>query len=316
MKTVKFVMAILCLFSLALAQFGDSSGIGAGLMGGSNVGFGSHNSGSSVRSEPEFFHDGRDGDLRSIWSFGVNGFFIPPPDFAGLPFLATNGTIIPTAAVGLICFDGVGGCTLELTAVVGGNLGRQVFNVSMNKVRFISSLCRVRVSRLGRVVLTAKLSEVSSRLLPMSVLSVPIVVVAQLASRQLAFIEFDQLFVMQGQAVRIRRFDNFLNNNNNQDDRRNNGKDGVGGGMSIPGGPAPGPGAGSWGGDVMGGNFGNDHNNNNNDRNQNRMCPNLLDDSQFSDGSGSNDGGNRGNWGGGYGAYGGDGGGGGAYDGY
>jgi len=226
----------------------------------------------------------------------VNGFFIPPPDFAGLPFLATNGTIIPTSAVGLICFNGVGGCTLELTAVVGGNLGRQVFNVSMNKVRFISSLCRVRVSRLGRVVLTAKFSEVSSRLLPTSALSVPIVVVAQLASRQLAFIEFDQLFVMQGQAVRIRRFDNFLGNQ--------------GGGMGAPGSPSPG-GPGSWGG-VMGGNLGNNNNNDNNNRFG--VCPNLLDDSQFSDGfgSGSDNGGSSNNYGGGDGGYGG----GGAYDGY
>jgi len=241
--------------------------------------------------EAAFFHDGRDGDIRSLWSFGVNGFFVPPPDFAGLPFLSTNGTIIPTAAVGVICFDGLGGCSLELTAVVGGNLGRQVFNVSLNKIRLISSICRVRVSRLGRVVVTAKLAEVSSRLMPTAALSVPIVIIAQLASRSFGYIEFDQLFVMQGQLTRIRRFD-FLNNNNQ-------GGKHTGQNVPVSGGPGfGGPGAGNMWGDVMGGN-----NNNNNGNDRFGVCPNLLDDAQSSDYNGDDvyGSGRKGNYGaGGY----------------
>lgn len=272
------------LFCLSVAQYGDSSGIGAGMTLGGGNGFGNNagnnNNNNQNRPEPPFFRDGRDGDIRGLWSFGVNGFFIPPPDFAGLPFLSSNGTIIPTAAVGLICFDGVGGCTLELTAVVGGNLGRQVFNVSMNKVRFISNLCRVRVSRLGRVIVTAKLSEVSTRLLPVASLSIPIVIVAQLASRNFAFIEFDQLFVLEGQAVRIRRFD-LNNNNNNQDDKS------VG-----PGGPGGPNGMDNWG--NVAGTTGSSNRNNGNIGN---VCPNLLDDSQFSDNIGSGSGGSSNNHG-------------------
>jgi len=291
-----------------MAQYGDSSGIGAGLsfgnMMGNNGNNGKNNNNNNQHDEENFFFDGRDGDLRALWSFGVNGFFVPPPEFAGLPSLSTSGTIIPTSAVGLICFDGVGGCALELTAVVGGNLGRQVFNVSMNKIRFISSMCRARISRLGRVVVTAKLAEVSSRLLPMSSLSIPIVVVAQLASRNFAFVEFDQMFVMQGQAIRVRRFDNFLTSN--QGDNNNQGKNheggGMGGGPSFGGGPSsggPGSPGNVWGADVLGHND-NQNNNNNNNRN-NRFCPNLLDDSQFSDDFSSG----RGSYGNGGSSYGG-----------
>jgi hypothetical protein len=288
MTTILFLMALFCFCS---AQYGDSSG-GIGMTYGfsNGNGVGQDGSSSSSFSDSDFFHDGR--DLRSLWSFGVNGFFIPPPDFAGLPMLASNGTIIPTAAVGLFCLDGAGSCALELTAVVGGNLGSQVFNVSMNKVRLISSMCRVRVSRLGRVHITAKLSEVSTRLVPMPVLSIPLVIVAQLASNNFAFIAFDQLFVMEGQAIRIRRFDNFFNNNQNN----NHGdwsQPGIGGGngpsMGGPGGPGN-----TWG-NTMGGNFGN--NNNNNRRNNNGgVCPSLLED-MSSDGMGGGGNGGRGNFG-------------------
>jgi len=258
-----------------VAQYGDSSGIGAGLLGGvgNNGNIGNGNSGNSA---PNFFRDGRDGDIRGLWSFGVNGFFIPPPDFAGLPFLATNGTIIPTSAVGVICFDGIGGCSVELTAVVGGNLGRQVFNVSINKMRFISNLCRVRVSRLGRVILTAKFTEPSSHLFPAASLSVPIVIILQLASRQLAFIEFDQFLVLQGQSIRIRRFDNLFTQGGT-----NNGWTTSPNGPAIsgPGSSPSGTGGNGW---VMGGGANNGGTGNGN--NDNSVCPNLLDD-QSSDGN-------------------------------
>jgi len=290
MTTILFLMALFCLS--VQAQLGDSNGVGMTYGFANNgVSRGQDSSGTSF-SDSDFFHDGR--DFRSLWSFGVNGFFIPPPDFAGLPMLASNGTIIPTAAVGLICFDGAGSCSLEVTAVVGGNLGSQVFNVSMNKVRLITSMCRVRVSRLGRVVITAKLSEVSSRLVPMPTLSVPLVIVAQLASNNFAFIAFDQLFVMEGQAIRIRRLDNLFNNNNNNkqdDDQFGNGPSGPNGpGAGGPGGP------GTWGNAMGGGNLGNNNRRNNNNRG---VCPNLLEDLFDGTGNGGGNNGGRGNYGGG-----------------
>jgi len=234
----------------------------------------------------EFFRDGRDGDIQGIWSFGVNGFFIPPPDFAGLS-LSTSGTIIPTSAVGLICFDGVGGCTIELTAVVGGNLGRQVFNVTMNTIRFISSICRVRVSQFGRTTIQAKFAEVSTRLMPTSALSVPITIVLQLQSRQFAFIAFDTFFVMEGQALRINRFSKFINDF--QDDtasKQDNGPAGSGPSSGGPGLMSP---------NGMGSPLGNGNNKNNNN-NQNHgfgVCPSLLDtSSSFGSGDFDNSDGN------------------------
>jgi len=163
------------------------------------------------------FRDGQKQDVQGLWSFGVNGFFVPPPEFAGILGIA-NGTIIPTAAVGVFCGDGFGGCAIELTAVIGGNLGIQVFNVSFNKVRFVSNQCRYRVSPLGRVVITASFQEVSSRLISKHSLSPPIVLVVQLASNSFGFVEVDQLFVLEGEFVRIQRFNvlfNTLNGNNN-----------------------------------------------------------------------------------------------------
>jgi len=251
---------------------------------------------SSAASSP-FFRDGRDGDLQSIWSFGVNGFFIPPPGFAGVPGLATSGTIIPTSAVGLICFDGNGGCSLELTAVVGGNLGAQIFNVTMNTVRFISSICQARLSRLGRVIVRARLAEVTTRLLPTAALAIPITSIIQLSSARFGFIQFDDLFVLQGQLVRIERFANLLRG----DDQRSS-HGGTKGGMGAPGAPGPGVGApggppGSGGGgigaagkdgfDGIGQGRGND--NNFGSGFGFGVCPNLIDNTgMFFDGMGGN----------------------------
>jgi hypothetical protein len=196
-----------------------------------------------------FFRDGRDGDIQGVWSFGVNGFFIPPPGFAGL-VLDESGTIIPTAAVGLICFDGAGGCSIELSAVVGGTLGSQVFNVTMNRLRFISSICRVRVSRFGRVTVFAKLTEVSTRLMTMSSLNLPLTIFLQLASKSFGFIAFDQFFVLDGQAVRIQRFAKLVNDFDNDNDKEHDDDNGNGNGNGV------GTGHGNGGPSSGGGNYG------------------------------------------------------------
>jgi len=256
--------------------------LGVAIAGPTDGGVLSSSSSSSVSSSP-FFRDGRDGDLQSIWSFGVNGFFIPPPDFAGVPGIAA-GTIIPTSAVGLICFDGNGGCSLEFTAVVGGNLGRQIFNVTMNTIRFISSLCQARLSRLGRVIVRARLAEVSTRLLPTTSLAIPITSIIQLSSSRFGFIEFDTLFVLQGQLVRIERFVNLLRGNDQNDHKDSNGKDGVGapgpgappGGKSGPGGPGT-PGSAMPLGGRSGDGDGHRNNGNANSGFGFGVCPNLID---------------------------------------
>jgi len=233
---------------------------------------------SILTSSSEFFHDGRDGDLRSIWAFGVNGFFIPPAGFAGIPGLGTSGTIIPTSAVGLLCFDGNGGCSLELSAVVGGNLGNQVFNVTMNRVRFVSSICRVSLSRLGRATIVTRLSEVSTRLLPATALALPIVVIAQLTSPNFAFIEFDTLFVMQGQAIKIQRFSQRGVQSSNKDVKGSPPSAGPGpSGPGSLGGPG-GPGGKVDGGGGTGGGLGSSHRDDDGAGDPfNGVCPNLID---------------------------------------
>jgi len=219
-------LCLLLLAALAIGQFADSSGfnvqptvtttaapgpgVGGGIPGGSSTTVISSNPFKDLNI---FFRDGQNQDLQGIWAFGTDGFFVPPSDFAGVIGLA-NGTIIPTATVGTFCFDGFGGCAAEVTAVIGGNLGSQVFNVSFNRIRLVTQQCRYRVSRLGRVIVTASFTEVSSRFMTRRSLNPPIFIFIQLSSNSFGFVEIDQLFVLEGEIVRIQRFNALFDNSN------------------------------------------------------------------------------------------------------
>jgi hypothetical protein len=143
----------------------------------------------------------------------------------------------------------------------------------------------------------------------MTALNQPVAIFAQLASRHFAFIELDQFFVLQGQAIRINKFTKFVNdfdtidngdesfgegNGNSNGNGHGSGGNANGPGVGGPGGAHPGiggPGAplggpNGVGGGSKGGGNGNAGGGGGSKRREIRnrgfgTCPSLIDDTLF-----------------------------------